>query len=141
MRGNTVKCGEIWAAQTAPCGVAVYRVGKGKMRRMDEDRQGRRGCFCCCWLAFTVASPSSRSSVPRVMKDRSHIPAATFAIAGNSHMAMCEFSGISTANLRLLYIINPVLREKARAQHLATPRLEVRVSTRSIGVRLISMCR
>jgi hypothetical protein len=26
--------------------------------------------------------PSSRSSVPRMMKDKSHIPAATFAIAG-----------------------------------------------------------
>ena len=61
--------------------------------------------------------PSSRSSVPRAMKDRSHIPAATFAISGNSHMAMCGFSGISTANLRLFYIINPMLREKARSQH------------------------
>ena len=56
-------------------------------------------------------------------------------------MAMCGFSGISTANMRLFYIINPMLREKARAQHLATLRLEVRVSTRSIGVRLISMYR
>ena len=45
------------------------------------------------WRSRSPWPPSSRSSVPRAMKDKSHIPAATFAIAGPSHMAMRGFLG------------------------------------------------
>jgi hypothetical protein len=53
-----------------------------------------------------------------VLKDKSHIPAATFAIAGSiphGHVWVFWDTWISTTSLRLSYIINPVLREKARS--------------------------
>jgi hypothetical protein len=94
------------------------------------------------WLAFTPWPPSSRIQRPRVLKDKSHIPAATFAIAASGsfpHGHVCLSWDKQREPATFLHH-RPGVTRKGALDFLATPlQLEVRVSTRGIGVRLISM--